>query len=712
MDNVTFPIEVKITSFLDDIFGGEKYYYMPRYQRSYSWESKQVEDFWNDITFAVEQNSNLPYLLGSIYLAKVPSGDVGQHTNSRASSDPQSASLLNGSGETYFVIDGQQRITTFFLFLLALEDDAILSGLFSNGIPKLSLGNNDYDYFKALVSRSGAVLEKRTESNKRLQNTFDYFAARLKTSPLKSQLIRFLKEQLQIVKITVDNNYELTSTLFVSQTDRGKRLSNLEKLKGTIMFYSQKFEQSSRDLGAIDNLFGRIFENIETLCSMKLYAKPENAEGDILKIIHVFLMKDNFYRVFLNDLLPETDKDRKIDIWYEAGEDRIYEAVSRVFRETLSLEKNNVELLTAVFIKQITRVNDYYDFLIDYFKNERGGKIADLYSGKTWFPLKQLYSLLGLSVFSKALLVDLYRMSLSSPVSPFARECLIEKSAELKNVQLFNDVDGIKNVYQKLSAITIPGPPAMQPDIERVWQYPELRQFISGKYARTTDAIAQYKRYADSKTSVFNIIEECELAVWKNNKRPMGSFMWNDDSIEDAINHIKYNSFCYKRDYLLRDLSYSNFKYVLFEHERITQPYSLDELTRIFDYDIDADDNIDIQREHIFAQSPENYAEVKDIWLRTTHENYDDWIWQIGNIALLEHTINIGEASNKKIWDKAGCYLDSSFKGTQALAREILKLKEIIDAVKVPDDVAYLASKILIEIRTLELLAFTFYRFA
>ncbi len=146
--------------------------------------------------------------------------------------------------------------------------------------------------------------------------------------------------------------------------------------------------------------------------------------------------------------------------------------------------------------------------------------------------------------------------------------------------------------------------------------------------------------------------------------------------------------------------------------------YSDEELSRIFDYDIDEEDGIQIQREHVFAQSPVNYQELKDAWLKVTNENYDDWIWKIGNIALLEHTINIGNAGNKLIWEKAEYYQGSAFRGTRALAEEIRRLKTLIDAThsSVPDTekrtIMYLPFKILFEIREMELLAFTFFRFA
>lgn len=711
MNNIpSGTINVSVTQVYSDIFQGSKYYFMPRYQRPYSWETKQLEDLWNDITFAIEQNNDFPYLLGTVYLAKVKKEDIPQHVNEITLADGVFLKTLSDNQDHYFVIDGQQRLATLFLLLFAIGDAEITKELYCINAPKLSLGRNDYHFFKGLVLRQD--VEAKTKSNKRLSNAYVFFQDRLKGYEPKEALKEFIKNRLQIVKVTVDNNFELTNTLFVSQTDRGKRLTNLEKLKSTLMFYAQKFEASQNAVSEIDTLFGNIFVNIETLCAMKLYSKPENAEGDILKIIHVFLMKDDFYRIYHNDLLTETEKDKKIDIWHEAGEDRIYEAISKVFRENLSRDRSNIELLVAMLLKLIRDVNDYYTFLASYSSQEKEHHLVDFYEGKVWYPLKQLYSVLGLSVFSKALLVDLHRLAKTTGIDPFGQNYKIPKSEELLKIKLFEDIDRIKGNYQKLSAIDGSSSLQLTKDLESVWAHREVKDFIATYYRQALSRISEYQAYANKNVAVFNLIEETELSIWKNNKRPIGRFLWDTESIDAIVNHIKYYSFWYKKDYLVRDLSYGNFKYVLYEHERLTQPYSNEELIRIFDYDIDEDDSIDIQREHIFAQNPDNYRELKDIWLRTTNENYDDWIWKIGNVTLLEHTINIGGAGNKKVWDKAEHYLGSQFKGTQALAKTILDLRQVITASNATDDIAHLAYKILFEIRELELLAFTFYRFA
>ena len=62
------------------------YYYVPSYQRPYSWEDEQIEQLWDDINDAIRDNIQ-SYFLGPIILVKTPNG--------------------------LEVVDGQQRLTSY-----------------------------------------------------------------------------------------------------------------------------------------------------------------------------------------------------------------------------------------------------------------------------------------------------------------------------------------------------------------------------------------------------------------------------------------------------------------------------------------------------------------------------------------------------------------------------------------------------------------------
>ncbi len=79
------------------IFGdSDSYYQIPDYQRPYSWETQQIEELWDDIFSAMEDNDS-NYFLG--------------------------ATILTHTGDDYFeVVDGQQRLTTLTILLCVIRD--------------------------------------------------------------------------------------------------------------------------------------------------------------------------------------------------------------------------------------------------------------------------------------------------------------------------------------------------------------------------------------------------------------------------------------------------------------------------------------------------------------------------------------------------------------------------------------------------------------
>jgi uncharacterized protein with ParB-like and HNH nuclease domain len=105
--------------------GNGRLFFVPSYQRPYAWEKRQLEDFWNDIDLAFRQSPDSPYLLGTLYLANVVPGELAAEISAAAWEQyvpcwPQ-APLL----DCRLIIDGQQRMTTFFLLCLCLSLDRL-----------------------------------------------------------------------------------------------------------------------------------------------------------------------------------------------------------------------------------------------------------------------------------------------------------------------------------------------------------------------------------------------------------------------------------------------------------------------------------------------------------------------------------------------------------------------------------------------------------
>ena len=87
---------------------GTKTFIIPFYQRYYSWHDREIENFLRDIYQLVDKEYEIKFL-GSVVLREP---DFSLSTEERR----------------YEVIDGQQRITTCYLLLLALASAAVDSG--------------------------------------------------------------------------------------------------------------------------------------------------------------------------------------------------------------------------------------------------------------------------------------------------------------------------------------------------------------------------------------------------------------------------------------------------------------------------------------------------------------------------------------------------------------------------------------------------------
>ena len=91
---MNFNAEPKI---IQDILSLEREYVVPRYQREYSWEEEeQIQEFWEDINEQIDYECTpfkaKEYFIGSLVLIK--------DTDSK-----------------YYIIDGQQRLTSLYLGL-------------------------------------------------------------------------------------------------------------------------------------------------------------------------------------------------------------------------------------------------------------------------------------------------------------------------------------------------------------------------------------------------------------------------------------------------------------------------------------------------------------------------------------------------------------------------------------------------------------------
>ena len=236
---------------LDDLFH-KRLFRVPDYQRGYSWDPRQVQEFLEDLD-----------LLGAGHYHYMGTVVIHQYDQ------PSDGMDMDADGNAYIpvdIVDGQQRLTTIILLLDGIRRK--LSGLsdiargLSQGIAKnfihttgfngqrlykVSL-NTDTDFFfkTSILSEKPGVEGPQITSERRLEaakrQISDYLTLKVKQVGsdgeewLKS-LYRKLNSQLRFTLYQVGDEAEV-GVIFEVMNDRGKPLTNLEKVKNYLLHVS------------------------------------------------------------------------------------------------------------------------------------------------------------------------------------------------------------------------------------------------------------------------------------------------------------------------------------------------------------------------------------------------------------------------------------------------------------------------------------------
>jgi hypothetical protein len=96
------------------VLGDQRRFMVPIYQRQYSWRSERLIPFWEDVVAkaqeSLESNPKFKHYMGALIIA------------------PGADGYVIGATPKVQVVDGQQRLTTFQIFLVALREVAVSLG--------------------------------------------------------------------------------------------------------------------------------------------------------------------------------------------------------------------------------------------------------------------------------------------------------------------------------------------------------------------------------------------------------------------------------------------------------------------------------------------------------------------------------------------------------------------------------------------------------
>lgn len=241
---------------IDRLFSSKKIRYcIPDYQRAYAWEEANWETFLNDLLESLQGNNN--YFYGNILLEDLPK-------------DKYNIIKRN-------IIDGQQRLTTVIIFVRALINVLEKREISDESLPDISDIKSSYLIYKSKVKFQPVyydqlaweeiIINNNNEaktisaSQQRYKNAKKYFETRLSAIDTKSLKKIFEKlSSSEVNEIILEGNKE-AALMFELQNNRGKDLTDMEKIKSFFMYKVYSNTDSGETKEIIKKL-STTFENI------------------------------------------------------------------------------------------------------------------------------------------------------------------------------------------------------------------------------------------------------------------------------------------------------------------------------------------------------------------------------------------------------------------------------------------------------------------
>jgi uncharacterized protein with ParB-like and HNH nuclease domain len=257
---------------------------VPKHQREYSWEEEQVNQLLEDLLRAF--NASSEYFLGTIVTI----------------SDPKTPKILE-------IIDGQQRLTTTFLLLLALKNyaasiegqDIIVQSIENDflytidrkrkeKVSRIALNIDDNEFFQNLILEKPKKHQPTRQSHHLLLESYQvckrWVSERMKSvneSDRVDHIIEwndFLEQQATVVLLTTSNKSQAFK-MFETLNDRGLGTSQADLVK------SYLFGQSDDRISEAQSRWSSMKDNIDAL---------DDDDGTVNFLRHVIIATKEFVR--------------------------------------------------------------------------------------------------------------------------------------------------------------------------------------------------------------------------------------------------------------------------------------------------------------------------------------------------------------------------------------------------------------------------------
>lgn len=221
-----------------EILNGNKQFLIPVYQRYYSWDIEQCKRLWNDIV-EMQKKGKVSHFVGSIVNIAEQAMPTGV--------------------QKYMIIDGQQRMTTLSLLLLALrdyainnpEDTTINARRIDNMLLKNEYESGDERYKLLLTETDRDILMRLVEekpipddTRSKLLDNYKFFAGKIADKELQPAEVYESIGKLQIVNITLDRSVDDAQAIFESLNSTGKELSESDLIRNYVLMGLEPTEQT------------------------------------------------------------------------------------------------------------------------------------------------------------------------------------------------------------------------------------------------------------------------------------------------------------------------------------------------------------------------------------------------------------------------------------------------------------------------------------
>jgi hypothetical protein len=308
---------------LRKLIGNGLTYRIPRFQRDYSWTNEEWEDLWMDLLGTLKQEGESAHYMG--YLV-----------------------LQSEDDKTFDVIDGQQRLTTTSIIVLAVLKN--IQRLIDAGIdadasqqrmrqiqqtyvgyldpvtlvarPKLTLNRNNNAYYQNHLVELGHLPQRGFRASEHLlRKAFEWFDRRVadylkqstgNESMRLAQLVEDMSDKLFFTVITVTdelNAYKVFETL----NARGVRLSATDLLKNYLFSVLDRGGESDHELRNLEDrweaIVGRLqSENFPDFLRVHWNSRrPFARQADLFKTIRAQVISRESVFQLLRDMEEDLD---------------------------------------------------------------------------------------------------------------------------------------------------------------------------------------------------------------------------------------------------------------------------------------------------------------------------------------------------------------------------------------------------------------------